>query len=411
MRSRHLRRSASESAVVVGESHDGSFVYPDASSAQPSPFKPATSLPAFRTDKGENASAPRTPLTDILGNTTAGEPKGVTTLVEVTEEREKGAGEEDDYPVPSAWGDEPSPEQLQQIQDRVSAWLTTSRPSGSMGLCFPSSTTDTPSTLVDVPEEDETELIAVRQPLRMLDSISEDDVPPFVGSSVSTAPSTPLPPLAFPQLSRPRSRSPPLRRRSLDGQEEYYSRGLDTIQEAGDAPLAASPRRSLDSMKRPVLALEPIPEIEPSHATSSSHSKRRLGIKGFGFTRSESEPLMPTFRNVPLPPATTPPKPSKRKAPSLSANIFVGGKPVPRSGFGNGKEGMPPSPSLPSFQRGIKLVMGQRSAGLDPVSESTLPSEPRRPLSLRIHSPGSIAAEVEKIEDEEQRRQTELAFM
>jgi hypothetical protein len=399
----------------VEESFDGSFAYPDESSAQPSPFKPSTPLPVSHADRGQLVGAPQLVSTDIHGAAT-GNPANVA-----AGDKEKGGNEvheQDDYPVPSAWGDEPSPEQLQQIQDRVSAWLDTSRPSAfpstGGGLRFPS-TIETSVALLEVPEEDETELISVRQPLRMLDSISEDEIPPFVGSSVSTAPSTPLPPS---QLARSRSQSPPLRRRSLEGQEDYYSRGLDTIQEAGDAPLPSSPRRSLDSGKKALLALESIPEIEPSPTTSISSTKRRLGIKGFGFTRSESEPLMPTIRSVPFNPTTTTSpnsKQAKRKAPTLNPNIFIGGKPVPsgRAGLGSLKEGMLPSPTLPSFQRGAKLVMGQRST-LGPASASgsasTL-SEPRAPLNLRIHSPGSIAVETEKIEDEESRRQTEIAFM
>lgn len=369
--------------------------------------------------------------TGIHGETPGG-PTNVASAIqeEETENEGKGHREEDDCPVPSAWGDEPSPEQLQQIQDRVSAWLDTSRPSAlsvtGPGLRFPS-TIETSVTLLEVPEEDEMESIAVRQPLRTLDSISEDEIPPFAGSSVSTAPSTPFAPSVLPQPARSRSQSPPLRRRSLEGQEDYYPRGLDTIQEAGDAPILASPRRSLDSGKKALLALESIPEIEPFPTASISSTKRRLGIKGFGFTRSESEPLMPTIRSVPFNPITTTTrsaspnsKQGKRKAPSLNTNIFIGGKPVPngRAGLWDLKDGALPSPSLPSFQRGAKVVMGQRST-LTPASGSVSLSElhtpllpnPRKPMDLRIHSLGSIMVETEKIEDEESRRQTELAFM
>lgn len=438
MRSGKHRRAASESAALE-ESFDGSFSFSaahDESSARASPLLPQLQLPGSPNGKRLVSGSPRAQANEDLpvSKRATGNISAVHEEEEEEEEEvEAGDAVDDDYPVPSTWGNEPTPEQLQQIQDRVSAWLHTSRPSPSpsSGLRFPSSIDN--SALVEVPEEDSADEndndvihqpLAVRvQPLRVLDSISEDEPPPFAGSSVSTAPSTPLPLSSLPH-PRSRSQSPPLRRRSLEAQDEYYPRGLDTIQEAGDSlPISLpSPRRSLDSAKRPSsLVLESIPEIDIPPSASSP--KRRLGIKGFGFARSESEPLMPTLRNMPFNPSTSAPSSNlgsanylfaKRKTPpSLSLNGLTGANGAKAAGRMATKERPTSSPTLPSFQRGTNVVMGQqpRSTPSPTGIPKRTQNDLRKPLSPRTYSLGTIAAHTELIEDDESRRLTEVAFL
>ena len=413
-------------------SFDGSFTFAHDDSSCASPLRIHPSLPA----------SPQKLVEHPGGISAVNEEEESEGVIIINEDERKGDVADDDYPVPAAWGDEPTPEQLQQIQDRVSAWLHTSRPSPTptptSGLRFPSSI-ETSVALHEVPEEDDADednveppVLAPRvQPLRMLDSISEDEPPPFAGSSVSTAPSTPLPLAALPQLARSRSQSPPLRRRSLEAQEEYYPRGLDTIQEAGPAPISMpSPRRSLDSAKRPSsVVLESIPEIDIPPSVSASTPKRKLGIKGFGFARSESEPLMPSLRSVPFIPSGTGAtsnlggslysSANKRMAPAAFPNSVAVGATAAAGAKGSksvGRLGTVSSPTLPSFQRGASAVMGQRPTNDKNVkSFGSITSEPRtrarKPLNPPMYSLGAIANETSLIEDDESRRLTEAAFL
>jgi hypothetical protein len=256
-----------------------------------------------------------------------------------------------------AWEDGPSPQERQKSQDIVAAWLDTSR--------------ETDTALLEIPED--AELPPVRQPLRMLDAISEDEVPDFIGSTISTAPSTPM----LHSVTRSRSRSPPLTRRSLEGQEEYPMRGLDTIQEAGDPdPDSLSPRRgSLESAKRP--PLESIPEFE------STSPKRHLVLRGLGLQRSESEPVIAHNRQS-----------TKTKTPAM---LFSSSKPIKSAAAV-----FPRSSSSPTLQRDAPPLTGQRS--------KSSPG-PRRPLNPTLHSLGSVAIQASIIEDDESRRLTEVAYL
>ncbi|KAG8806327.1 hypothetical protein FRC19_007313 [Serendipita sp. 401] len=330
----------------------------------------------------------------------------------------------------NSWEDGPSPQELQKSQDIVSAWLDTSMPCGPP-ISTPFHSNSYPEVVYETVEEEEEEReekeddgvpFPPRRSLRILDSISEDEVPDFVGSAVSTAPSTPM----IPQIDRSRSYSPPLRRRSLEGQEEYHMRALDTIQETtrlGER-YPPSPRRSLDG-GRP-LVLESIPEVGP---TTPLSPKRRLGIKGFGLPRSESAPVIPIKSN------TGPPPSNRNKLPSTS-NLHLSIRSSKTSPAGSPKmKGTsmmamnsnsntntntttvmnPSSPALPSFQRGTGLNMGQRSSRsggtrlLDPLPPPLTLSRPS--VNPKMHTLGSIATCAEEIEDEESRRLTETAFL
>lgn len=299
------------------------------------------------------------------------------------------------------WEDGPSPQERQKSQDIVSAWLDTSGeaeipPTSSADLSF------------GVPEEETSEVEgpgyndgvpfpARRQSLRMLDSISEDEVPDFVGSVVSTAPSTPMVPPTIPS----RSRSPPLRRRSLDGQEDYPRlRGLDTIQESVPTPEPKShtaPRRSLDSV-RP-MALESIPEIDSSSPLASN--KRRLGLKAFGLPRSESAPTIPTIPTTSRP---SPPPPSRKASAGLMMTPRTKG-PWMSSLSENGGLSSPGTPVSP-FQRSSNNLMGPR----EPQGRHS-PQFQRKPLSPPIYSPGSVSIRSDRIQDEESKRLTEIAYL
>ena len=287
--------------------------------------------------------------------------------------------------------DGPSPQERQKSQAIVSAWLDTSGEA------------EIPSSF-SIPEEDTDEVEnngvpfpARRQSLRILDSISEDEVPDFVGSAVSTAPSTPMVPSMLPS----RSRSPPLRRRSLDGQEDYpRSRGLDTIQES--VPIVepkshAAPRRSLDSA-RP-MALESIPEIDSG--SPSAPNKRRLGLKAFGLPRSESAPAIPTTNTLrPSPPL------SSRKFP---AGLLLAPKtkgPRLSSLSESGSSSSSPRTSSSSFQRSSSSAKGFRES---PGRLS--PQFQRKPLGPQMHTLGSVSVQTDRIEEEESKRLTEIAYL
>jgi hypothetical protein len=284
-----------------------------------------------------------------------------TTAIEVVRKRghliEKVAREDS-----IVWEDGPSLQERQKSQDLVAAWLDISR--------------ETTAALLEIPED--TEPPPVRQPLRMLDAISEDEVPDFIGSTISTAPSTPM----LHPITRSRSRSPPMRRRSLEGQEEFPMRGLDTIQEAADPDPVSPRRRSLESAKRP--PLESIPEFE---STTTTSPKRRLVLRGLGLQRSESEPVIAHNRQS-----------TKTKTPDMLSNSAISSsKPIKSAAAV-----FPRSPSFPTLQRDAPPLMGQRS--------KSSPGH-RRPLDPTIHSLGSVAIQASIIEDDESRRLTEVAYL
>ncbi|PVG01732.1 hypothetical protein CPB86DRAFT_781107 [Serendipita vermifera] len=291
--------------------------------------------------------------------------------------------------------DGPSPQERQKSQELVTAWLDT----GRKGV-------DNTSALLEEDEEENgdqvDDLMPVRQPLRMLDSISEDEIPEFAGSAVSTAPSTPM----LQHNTRADSRSPPSRRRSLDGQDEYPTmRGLDTIQEAGDSLYIAPRRRSLDSARPP--PLESIPEVDLS--MRSSQPKRRMMLKGFGLARSESEPAIASLRH-------SPPASKRKSPPTLALNVgsnAVGnlrGSNSPHGSFSKpASSGVPKSPSLPSFQRSTNVIMGQRPIASAPNSGASL--EKRHLLNPTRHTLGSISTKLDRIEDKESKRLTEIAYI
>jgi len=302
---------------------DGSSLFPEeASIRQLTPPKYTPQLPPIMAGSVSFASTPPPPAGAVA----------VASLRDTPP-----AGGEDSI----AWEDGPSPQERQKSQDIVAAWLDTSR--------------ETATALLEIPED--TELPPVRQPLRMLDAISEDEVPDFIASTISTAPSTPM----LHSVTRSRSRSPPLRRRSLEGQEEFPMRGLDTIQEAGDPdPVSLSARRrSLESAKRP--PLESIPESE------STSPKRHLVLRGLGLQRSESEPAIAHNRQS-----------TKTKTPAmLSISAISSSKPIKSAAAV-----FPRSSSSPTLQRDAPPLMGQHS--------KSSPG-PRRPLNPTLHSLGSVA--------------------
>lgn len=343
----------------------------------------------------------------------------------------------------SSFEDGPSPQERQKSQDLVAAWLDTSLSANEPSIP-PESSRQRRRALMSMPEMDEEDeenvegeeeadsVLAlqsslndflpntpVRQALRTLDSISEDEVPDFVGSTVSTAPSTPM----LPQIARSRSRSPPLRRRSLEIPSTPNSslletsfhltpmRGLDTIDESerpdekrrspssltSPLPVVERERRSFEGLKLPLI-LESIPEVDTtnkkellkvqkrtripitssstSSSGSSSSTNGQFGLRSLGLMRSESEPAISTSfmaRNFSLH--------SKRKTstpPALAINTFnvpTLSSPKPSSA--------PRSPSLPTFQRGTNLIMGQRGPPLPSSNSSSF----QRHLSTSLYPP------------------------
>jgi hypothetical protein len=343
-----------------------------------SPFHPSFSVAPFVTSHEANDRPPRIP-------------HRVDAEIFPEQAMEEDRQNLNDESSNSGYEDGPSPQERQKSQELVTAWLDT----GRKGL-------GNTSALLEEEEEengDEVDLMPVRQPLRMLDSISEDEIPEFAGSAVSTAPSTPM----LQHNARADSRSPPSRRRSLDGQDEFPNmRGLEPIQEAGDSLYISPRRRSLDSARPP--PLESIPEVDLS--MTSAHPKRRMKLKGFGLARSESEPAIASLRNSP--PA------SKRKSPPvLAINVSSNGvgnlrsSNSPHGSFSKpASSGVPKSPSLPSFQRSTNIIMGQR-----PTPNNGSRPDPRQPLNPTRHTLGSISTKLDRIEDKESRRLTEIAYI